>query len=129
MRTKLFAVFDSKVGAFMNLFQAPTAGAALRSFHQAALDPKSGIAAYPGDYTLMEVGEFDDQSGQVYAHEAHFNHGTGLQVLSQLAQVDARQLQLRALDVEAARQRSEKVAVNGAVRQDPDTVMESPSAS
>lgn len=64
MKVKVFSVFDSKVGAFQQPFFARTAGEALRMFENAVRDSNSGFHAHPGDYSLFEIGSFDDLSAK-----------------------------------------------------------------
>lgn len=63
MLLRCFAVWDVKAEAFMRPFFAVTAGSAIRGFSDAVNAPDSEIAKHPEDYTLFEVGTFDDHSG------------------------------------------------------------------
>lgn len=60
MILKMFSIYDAKAEAFSQPFFVPTKGLAIRSFTDAANDPKTNIHLYPEDYTLFELGEFDD---------------------------------------------------------------------
>lgn len=62
MILKMFSVFDSKVGAYITPFFVPSVGHALRGFIEAASDSSNNICKYPADFTLFEIGEFDDSS-------------------------------------------------------------------
>lgn len=62
---KLFSVFDSKVNAYMRPFCAPSGGAAERSFVKEVNTPDSPMNDNPEDYTLFELGEFNDENGQI----------------------------------------------------------------
>lgn len=64
MKVKIFSVFDSKVGAFQQPFFARTTGEAMRMFEDAVQKPESGFHAHAGDYSLFEIGSFDDSSGK-----------------------------------------------------------------
>lgn len=44
----------------MHPFFMPSKGLAIRAFSDTAQDSKSSIAAHPADYTLFELGEFND---------------------------------------------------------------------
>lgn len=61
----MFAVFDSKAGAYLEPFFAPTRGVAMRSFEAACLSEGHSFARHAEDYTLFEVGEFHEDSGLV----------------------------------------------------------------
>lgn len=75
MKQLVFSVYDSKANAYLRPFFTTTKGLALRSFIDAANDPRETINKYPGDYTLFELGEYDDASGTITMHKAHQNMG------------------------------------------------------
>lgn len=62
MKLKFFSVYDSKVSAFMNPFLARTSAEAIRSFADAVGNPQQGFCKHPEDYTLFEIGSWDDQT-------------------------------------------------------------------
>ncbi|WNK13634.1 MAG: nonstructural protein [Microvirus sp.] len=76
MKTNVYSVFDAKTDAFAQPFFAPTNGSALRSFISAAQDPATLLSKHPGDYSLYQIGEFDDDDGQIKAAEPIVNLGT-----------------------------------------------------
>lgn len=61
----MFSVRDSKAAAFLPPFFAPTVGVATRMFASAARDASHDFHRYAEDYTLFQVGEFDEQTGKV----------------------------------------------------------------
>ncbi|WNK12737.1 MAG: nonstructural protein [Microvirus sp.] len=63
MIIKMFSVRDNAVEAWLQPFFAPTTGAALRSLTEAVNDPSHQFAKHASDYTLWEVGAFDDATG------------------------------------------------------------------
>lgn len=63
MRLQVFSVYDKAVGAFMQPFYVRSRGEALRSFTEAVNDEKSNFHRHTADFSLMFIGEFDDQSG------------------------------------------------------------------
>lgn len=65
MILKIFSVKDKIVEAFLQPFFSPTIGSAIRSLTEVVNDPQSPFAKNPHDYTLYQIGEFDDWSGQV----------------------------------------------------------------
>ena len=65
MISKMYTVFDSAAGAYLPPFYQPSRGAAVRVFRDTANDENSMIGKHPGDYTLFEIGEYDDQTGRV----------------------------------------------------------------
>lgn len=75
---KIFSVYDDKADAYTQPFFAPTSGVAIRQFTQAANDEKHEFHKHAADYTLFEIGEFSEQTGAIYAHDALKNHGNAL---------------------------------------------------
>lgn len=65
MITNAFSIYDRKALRFHAPFFAVSVGEAVRSFTDAANDPQTTIARYPGDFVLYRVGAFDDASGQL----------------------------------------------------------------
>lgn len=67
MKIKMFSVFDSAIGAYMTPFFSQSQGAAIRSLGDAANDPSHPFHKHSLDFTLFELGEFDDNSGEFVA--------------------------------------------------------------
>lgn len=65
MKVIICAVRDSATLAFMQPFFARTPAEALRSFALAANSEDHQFSRYSADYTLFQIGEFDDQSGTI----------------------------------------------------------------
>jgi len=64
----LFSVYDSKAQAYANPFTSVTQQVAIRDFTQAARDENSQLCKFPGDFTLVELGEFDDETAVMQMH-------------------------------------------------------------
>ena len=75
MKILAFSVYDSKAQAFITPFFSQTRGTAVRSFEQACNDPNHDFGRFAEDYTLMCVGEFDQENGIFVAYEAPENMG------------------------------------------------------
>lgn len=82
MKLKLFAVHDSKVNAYMNPFVARAAGEAMRSFENAVRDPNSQISQFPADFTLFEIGLYDEETAEVRPLEAKLALCNALEIKS-----------------------------------------------
>ena len=67
MIVKMYSIYDSKAEAYMQPFFAQSNGVAIRSFTNAANDKGSAIGQYPTDFTLFELGSFDDSNGDYVA--------------------------------------------------------------
>jgi len=76
MKLKVFSIYDSKVGAYMKPFYAHSAGEAMRTVVDASSGQDNMLSRHPGDFTLFELGVYDDQSGQFAQLEAKINLGT-----------------------------------------------------
>lgn len=93
MTNKLFVVYDSKAEAYMVPFFMMTTGQAVRAWSDTVNDPNSMFAKHPGDFTLFEIGEYDDQNGYVTMLEHKKNLGTALEHIKQnLPQIQPVQL-------------------------------------
>ena len=64
-KLKVFAVRDSKAEAYMNPFFMRSRGEALRAFVSGVNDPQTQLCKFPADFTLFEIGEFDEESGDL----------------------------------------------------------------
>ncbi len=79
MILKIFTVFDAAAEAYMQPFFQHNRGIAIRSFSEAANDASQAIGKYPADFTLFEVGEYDDQNCSMTMLDAKRNLGTALE--------------------------------------------------
>lgn len=75
----IFTVFDDKAGAFLPPFTAKSAGLAIRMFEQLSSQPDHQFCMHAGDFTLFQVGTFDELTGEVKATPPS-NMGTALQL-------------------------------------------------
>lgn len=75
MIQKVFAVYDSKLGAFFNPFLFPHEALAKRAFAATANDPNSQICHHPSDFSLFEIAEWNDATGEFSCYPKHINHG------------------------------------------------------
>lgn len=65
MKSKVFSVFDSKVGSFATPWCSPTVASGKRAFGAAVQDQSSMLAKHGEDYSLFLVGEFDELTGML----------------------------------------------------------------
>jgi len=63
MKLQVYSVRDTKSEIFNVPFYGNTHGEAERSFITVANDPKSNIYAFPEDYDLWHLGQYDQQTG------------------------------------------------------------------
>lgn len=79
---KMFAVYDSKAETFLNPFFMQSRGLAIRAFNTTAQDQRTEIAKYPGDFTLFELGDWSEVTGQLDPYPVQENLGTALTTLA-----------------------------------------------
>lgn len=79
MKLKVFSVYDSKVSAYMKPFLMPATGMALRAWDSTVNQPDTDFHKYPGDFSLVELGEFDEETGMFQNYEIKKNLGTALE--------------------------------------------------
>lgn len=78
---KIFCMFDTKAGHYIQPFSETSTIAALRGFEVAVNEGKSTFARFPDDFCLMELADFDQQTGELVPHAHPQNLGTARTVL------------------------------------------------
>lgn len=61
---KIFNVYDSKVGAYIEPIFKRSTGEALRCFIASVNSPGHDFGKFAGDYTLFELGIYDDETAK-----------------------------------------------------------------
>lgn len=74
----LFAIFDAKTEAYLPPFFQRTRSAAERLFADTVNGSDNPIASHPEDYTLMELAEWNENTGEITPHIAPYALGNGL---------------------------------------------------
>jgi hypothetical protein len=66
-----FSVYDRKSASYARPFFFPTSGMALRSFIDEVNRPDENSLLYnhPADFSLHEIGQFDENTGRIAPHE------------------------------------------------------------
>lgn len=82
MRMLVFSVYDTKSECYMPPFYLTTVGQAVRAFVDCVNDPKHQFSRHPADYTLFELGYFDDALAKFELHASPHNLGVGVQFVS-----------------------------------------------
>lgn len=78
MTLKMFSVYDSKAEAFIQPFFSQSTGTAVRSFEDAANQESHEFQKHAADYTLFELGDFDQNTGITTCLEVRINLGNAL---------------------------------------------------
>lgn len=83
MIVKIYSVFDSKANAFLlpQFYQTP--GIAERAFVEAVNTKDTSFNKYPEDFTLFELGLFDDANASFVLHATPVSIGLALQFKKQ----------------------------------------------
>ncbi|WNK13535.1 MAG: nonstructural protein [Microvirus sp.] len=68
MKQFIYSLRDTKADAFAQPFFAPNRSVAIRNYLAASEDPASIISRFPGDFSLYEIGLFDDNTGIIESH-------------------------------------------------------------
>lgn len=69
MKLKVFAIKDSKIEAFKNPIFLNSQGEAIRALTDEVENPQSLFHKYSEDFTLYELGTYDDQTATFEQHE------------------------------------------------------------
>lgn len=64
MIKKVYSIYDSKSGVYTPPFLDFTNASAMRGFQQIVNNKETTVAQNPEDYTLFELGSFDDQKAK-----------------------------------------------------------------
>lgn len=70
MQHRIYTVYDAKAEAYLLPYYAKTIGLAIRSFEAAVADPNHDFGKYREDYTLFELGFYDDEKAEFEMLEA-----------------------------------------------------------
>lgn len=62
----LLALRDSKTGRFLAPVTASTPGEAERIYIEILQQPGTIVQKHPRDFPLYQIGEYDDETGEVY---------------------------------------------------------------
>lgn len=81
MAKKIFAVYDAAVSAYKNPFFMDTSGQAIRGWIDVVNDEKTEFNKHPDDFTLFELGEYDELNGVFENHNTPISHGTALKYI------------------------------------------------
>ena len=65
MKLLMFSVYDTATQAYMRPFYAQTQKLAERMFDDLVMDQNQEVFRHPEDYSLFQVGEFDDSTGGI----------------------------------------------------------------
>lgn len=76
---KVYTVWDSASDAFLQPFYTQSKGQAIRSFTDAANDSGHQFCKHPEDFTLFELGEFNEQDAKFVLHPSPVSIGLAVE--------------------------------------------------
>ncbi len=65
MKTQIYSIYDTASATYQKPTFARTDGEIMREFQNICVDKKHPCGEHPEDYSLMRLGNFDDQTGLV----------------------------------------------------------------
>ena len=80
-KNRMFSAYDRKLGVYYSPFSFLHLGQALRAWETICTDGQSMMSKHPADFVLFEVGEFDDDKGELVAHNPIRQVATALEVV------------------------------------------------
>lgn len=83
MISKVFTVYDSKAEIYMPTFLFGNRGEAIRAFADTVNDVTTQLGKHPEDFTLFEVGEYDNSTGKYSQKDAHKSLGCAVEFLKE----------------------------------------------
>lgn len=75
MKVLVYSVFDSKASCYGQPFFCLSREVAQRAFIDTIADPNSMLGKHPEDFSLFELGSFNDENGAFDMHAAPVNLG------------------------------------------------------
>lgn len=80
MKHKLFTVYDSAAKAYLPPFCLPEEGMALRTFKDCVNEPTHAFSKNPADYTLFNLGAYDDNTAEITTNKRTIKLANGLEL-------------------------------------------------
>ena len=83
MKLQAYTIYDVASGTYMRPFFSQADGQAIRGFKDISLDENHEVGKHPEDYTLYQVGTFNDTTGKLDG-EAIEKLATGLEMIAEM---------------------------------------------
>jgi hypothetical protein len=82
MVQKIFTIYDSKAEAYLSPFFMSAKGQALRAFGDSVNDPNHQFNKHAEDFTLFELGEYDDLSASFNLYDTPVALGKAIEFIT-----------------------------------------------
>lgn len=79
----VFSIYDSKAEAYLPPFILPKIAQAKRAFADCVNSDSHQFGQNPADYTLFELGQFNDEDGRFMLQRANISLGNGVEYRSE----------------------------------------------
>lgn len=79
MTKKVFTVYDSKSEVYSPPFFLLSRGEGIRAFSEVVNDPSTSPGKYPEDFTLFEIGQFDETNCKFVLYSTPTSLGLGVE--------------------------------------------------
>lgn len=80
---KIYSIHDSKADAYLPPFFLHADGMATRSFQDCITDPEHAFGKHPQDYTLFNIGTFNDKTSELEYFSPIKNLGNGVEYITE----------------------------------------------
>ncbi|QXP07837.1 MAG: nonstructural protein [Arizlama microvirus] len=80
---KVFTVYDCKAEAYLTPMFMQSRGVAIRQFGAAAADDKHDFCRFAEDYTLFELGDYDERYASFNLHQTPISLGKASELKAQ----------------------------------------------
>lgn len=67
---KMFSIHDSKAESYLAPIYFKTKAEAIRAFSASCQDFESNLCKFSSDYTLVEIGEFNETNAEILTHQS-----------------------------------------------------------
>lgn len=76
---KIYSIYDSKAEAYIRPMFSDNKGTMTREFIKAVNDTNSFMNSTPEDFTLFEIGEWDERTGSIKVYESKVSLGCAVE--------------------------------------------------
>lgn len=84
MKIKIFTIYDSKAECYLTPFFLNEEGLAIRLFSDTINNPEHSFAKHPEDYTLFNIGAYNDADALLVANNAPLSLCNGIELVKSM---------------------------------------------
>lgn len=79
----MFAIYDQKAEFYLSPITFNSRGESLRNFSDAVNDSTTMLHRHPADFTLFEIGTYDNEKCEIQMHTSPINLGNAIEFVEQ----------------------------------------------